>query len=144
LREKTGGSIVRDLSWENMEVPIFSLDLIDVTPIKVTFTWNNRRAGPRHIATKLDHFLISGSFLSIPESLSSSIIHLAYLNHHHISLFFAKEENLGPIPFIFNTLWMEKPYLFPLVSRTWSQWISSSPVHIWEQNLKFTKVVINI
>lgn len=55
-----------------------------------------------------------------------------------------KEENLGPIPFRFNPLWMEDPKFFPLVSRSWSQWIIGSHVHIWVQKLKITKVALKL
>lgn len=55
-----------------------------------------------------------------------------------------KEENLGPIPFRFNPLWMEDPKFFSLVSRSLSQWIIGSPVHIWVQKLKITKVALRL
>jgi exonuclease III len=65
LSEKRGGSIFRYPSRENMEDLISTLDLFDVQPSKGKFTWNNRRVGPGHIATRLDHFLIHNSFLSL-------------------------------------------------------------------------------
>jgi len=98
LREKRGGSIVRDTSRKNMEHLIPALDLIGVPPIKGKFTWNNRRVGPGHIPAKLDCFLISSSFLSLPNSFSYSIFPWACSDHHPISLYFEKEENLGLSP----------------------------------------------
>jgi hypothetical protein len=62
LKEKRGGSIVRDPSRENMEDLISSLDLFDVQPSKGKFTWNNRRAGPGHIEARLIVFSFTPPF----------------------------------------------------------------------------------
>jgi hypothetical protein len=141
-REKIGGSIVRDSSKENMEDLLSSLDLIDVPPSEGKFTWNNRRAGPRHIVARLDRFLIHTSFMSLPEFFSSCIIPWESSDKLPTSLSFSKVDTLGPIPFRFNLLWIEKIDLFPLVTRSWCEWIFGSPVHIWEQNIKITKETI--
>jgi len=129
-REKRGGSIVRDSSREKLENLIYTLDLIDVHPSKGRFTWNNRRACPWHIAVRLDCFLIHSSCMSLPDSISSLIVLWESSNHRTISLSFLKKQNLGPIPFLFNPLWMDNTNLFPLVSRYWCQWIYGSHVHI--------------
>jgi hypothetical protein len=117
LKEKRGGSIIRYPSRENMEDLISTLDLFDVQPSKGKFTWNNRIVGLGHIAARLDHFLIHNSFLSLHDDISYKIIPWSNSDHRLISLIFSKEENLGPIPFQFNPLWMENPNLFPMVSR---------------------------
>jgi hypothetical protein len=142
IKEKRGGSIVRDPFREKMEDLMTILDLVDVQPIKGQFTWNNRRVGPGHIVARLDHFIISSSFFSRDDIISSSIIPWASSDHRSISLSFVKEENMGPIPFRFNPLWMEREYFFPLITRTWSQWIKGSLVYIWEKKLKLTKEAI--
>jgi hypothetical protein len=106
--------MVWDPPQENMEDLMSSLDLMDVSPSKFQYTWNNKRVEPGHIAIRLDHFLINVSFLSLPNSFSSSIIPWSSSDHCPISLCFVKEENLGPISFRFNPLWMEKSDFPPL------------------------------
>jgi hypothetical protein len=140
--EKIGGFIVRDPSREKLEDLISIMDLIDVHPSKGKYMWNNKRYGPRHIATRLDHFLILISFLSLPESISSHSIPWEISDHHPISLYFLKEENVGTIPFHFNPLCMDNLELFPLVYHSWCQWIFGSPIHIWKNKLKLTKDAI--
>lgn len=142
LNEKREGSVVKDPSKKKMEDLVSTLDLFDVQPSKGKFTCSNKRAGMVHIATRLDRFLIHSPLLSLPDEISSLIIPLGSSDYRPISLSFTKEENLGPIPFRFNPLWMEKSDLFPLVSRSWCQWVVGSPIHIWEQKLKRVEVAI--
>jgi endonuclease/exonuclease/phosphatase family metal-dependent hydrolase len=63
--EKRGGSVVRDQFQERLEDLISDLDLYDVPSNKGIYTWNNRRAGPGHIAARLDRFLISSELLAL-------------------------------------------------------------------------------
>jgi hypothetical protein len=74
LKEKQGGSIVRDQFIEKMDDLISDLDLYDVPLSKGLYTWNNIRAGPGHIAARLDRFLISNSFLAFPDTTYSTIL----------------------------------------------------------------------
>jgi hypothetical protein len=91
------------------------------------------------LLARLDRFLISSSFLALPESTSSMILPWVGSDHRPISLVFELQKNWGPIPFIFNPLWMDRLDFFPTVSRIWNQWITGSPVFIWEQKLKLIK-----
>jgi exonuclease III len=126
LKEKRGGSIVRDQFREKMDDLISDLDLFDVPPSKGMYTWNNRRAGPGHIAARLDRFLISNSFLSHPDKASSLILPWAGSDHRPISLLFESQKNWGPIPFRFNPLWMDRPDFFSSILQAWNQWIIGS------------------
>jgi exonuclease III len=90
---------VRDQFREKMDDLISDLDLFDVPPSKGLYTWNNRRAGPGHIATRLDHFLISNSFLAFPDTTSSTILLWAGSDHHPISLAFESQKKLGSYSF---------------------------------------------
>jgi endonuclease/exonuclease/phosphatase family metal-dependent hydrolase len=95
LKEKRGGSIVRDQFRENLDDVISTLELYDVPPKKGSFTWNNRRAGLGHIAARLDRFLISSSFLSSNGSFSSQILPWESSDHRPISLVYESEVKLG-------------------------------------------------
>jgi hypothetical protein len=63
-----------DQFGEKMDDLISDLDLFDVPPTKGMYTWNNKRAGPGHIAARLDRFLISSSFLALPDKACSLIL----------------------------------------------------------------------
>jgi hypothetical protein len=113
---KKGDSIVRDSFKECMEDLILELDLFDVQPNKGKYTWRKKLSGVGHIATRLDHFLIQISLLLIPSNISTQIIPQGILYHFPIALSFDKVENLGPIPFKFNPLWMDSSDFLPLIS----------------------------
>jgi hypothetical protein len=46
---------------------------------------------------------------------------------------------MGPIPFRFSPLWIEKKAFLETVHSTWSSPISWSPSFVWDQKLKATK-----
>jgi hypothetical protein len=130
---------VRDQFRERMDDLISDLDLFDVPSAKGMYTWNNRRAGPGHIAARLDQFLISNSFLALPDKACSSNLPWAGSDHLPISLIFESQKNWGPIPFRFNPLWMEQSKFLSSISQIWNQWITGSPNYIWEKKLKLVK-----
>ena len=53
-----------------------------------------------------------------------------------------EEENIGPIPFRFSTLWIERDGLWETRSQAWSQFVEGSPSYLWEQKLKWTKITL--
>ena len=69
--EKKGGSLVRDPIRELVDEIILAWDLSDVIPSKGKYTWNNKRLGPRHIAARLDQFLVQDTFLLLGRLLKS-------------------------------------------------------------------------
>ena len=106
--EKKGGSRVRDPSREWIKDIILGWDLIDIKPVKGKFTWSNKRIGPRHIAARLDRFLIHSSFLSLGLLASSKILPHCTSDHNPILLDLALDQDLGPIPFRFSPLWIQQ------------------------------------
>jgi len=84
---------VRDQFREKMDDLISNMDLFDAPPSKRQYTWNNRRAGPSHIATRRDRFLISSSFLALIDLASSMILPWAGSDHHPISFVFETQTN---------------------------------------------------
>jgi exonuclease III len=120
---KKGGTIVRDPFREHMEDLISELDLFDVHPSKGKFTWSNKRLGVGHIAARLDRFLIHSSILLRPLNISSQIVPWGISDHRPIALSFDKVENMGPIPFKFNPIWLDSPDFLPLISSVWSIWV---------------------
>ena len=105
--EKRGGSIIKDPFGEKLEDLMENLDLLDPMPKNVKYTWNNKRDGLKHITTRLNHFLVSTTFIQKDFLPSSHIISSATSDHKLISLSFSLPSDLGPIPFRFNPLWLK-------------------------------------
>ena len=74
-------------------------DLMDVKPTAGKYTWNNRRVGPSHIASKLDRFFIQDTFLLLGMNSSSKILAFGGSDHKPILLEMKKDQNLRSIPF---------------------------------------------
>ena len=104
--ERRGGSIIRDPFGEKLEDLMTDLDLLDPTPKNGKYTWNNKQTGLGHIAARLDRFLVSTTFLQKNLLNSSYIISSATSDHKPISLSLSPPTNLGPMPFIFNSFWL--------------------------------------
>ena len=68
--EKQGGSLVRDPIREIVDETILEWDLMDVKPSTGKYTWNNKRIGLGHIASRLDRFLVQDTFLLLGLNLS--------------------------------------------------------------------------
>ena len=114
--EKKGGTPVRDPAREWVEDIILGWDLIDIKPVQGKFTWTNKRIGPGHIAAQLDRFLVQSSFLSFGLLASSKILPHCTSDHKPILLDLALEQDLGPIPFRFNPLWIQQEDFLQVVS----------------------------
>jgi hypothetical protein len=131
--ERKGGSRVHDLGREFLEDMIAVHDLIDVKPNRGKFTWKNRRIGPNHIAAMLDRFLIGSSLLDCHISPSSRIFPWSISNHHPISLDLSPSKYIGPIPFLFNLLWLHNPDFLTIILEAWNCWIIGNPSSIWDK-----------
>jgi hypothetical protein len=141
-KEKKGGSIVRDPSREHLEDLISTYQLLDIKPSNGRYTWSNRRLGPGHITARLDHFLLSSSFLEEAYLPSSRILPWTGSDHRPITLTLSPPRNPGPIPYRFNPLWIPEPGFLDIVSDAWNCWIQGSPNYIWEQKLKRVKMAL--
>ena len=103
--EKRGGSLVREPIREQVDEIVMEWGLSDVIPAKGKYTWNNKRMGSGHIASRLERFLVQYSFLLLGLNPSSKILAFGGSDHKPITLEMKKDQNLGPIPFWFSPLW---------------------------------------
>jgi hypothetical protein len=90
----------------------------------------------------LDIFLIQSTFLHERRIISSKILPKLTSNHKPILLILEEEENMGPIPFRFSPLWIEKKGFLETVHSAWSSSITGSPSFVWEKKLKATKYAL--
>lgn len=137
--EKRGGTRVRDPAREWVEDLILGWDLEDIKPSSGKFTWSNRRVGPNHIAARLDRFLVQSSFLSCGLMASSKILSNSTSDHKPIILELFTEENLGPIPFRFSSLWLQHEGFQEMVADVWNRPVQGSPFYVWEEKLRRLK-----
>ena len=128
--EKRGGTIIRDPFGEKLEDLMAELDLLDPTPKNGKYTWNNKRTGPCHIAARLDRFLVSTSFLQKDLFPSSFIISSATSDHKPITLLLTPPTNLGPIPFRFNSLWLNSANTLEIIHAAWNSSYQGLPSFI--------------
>ena len=140
--EKRGGSLVRDPIRETVDDIILEWDLMDAKPSSGKYTWNNKRIRPRHIASRLDGFLVEDTFLLLGLNLSSKILPFGGSDHKPILLEMVPDMNLGPIPFRFNPLWASHLEFLQMITDTWSPLVTGSPFFVWEEKLRRLKKVL--
>eukprot|EP00253_Pinus_taeda_P023152 PITA_23152 len=63
-------------------------------------------------------------------------------DHKPIQLLLEDEKDLGPIPFRFNPLWIEKEGFEETVKAAWGKPVLGSPSYVWEKKLKATKLAL--
>eukprot|EP00253_Pinus_taeda_P005951 PITA_05951 len=138
-KEKRGGSSSRDPMLATVEEIVQNWDLLDFPPVHGLYTWSNNRVGSEQISARLDRFMIQSGLLLNKKIASTKILPKLTSDHKPIQLLLEDEEDLGPIPFRFSPLWIEKPGFFDTVKEAWDKPIIGSPSYIWEQKLKATK-----
>ena len=102
-------------------------DLSDIKPKRGLFTWTKNIVGVDHIAARL----VQSSLLEKRVITSKNLPKLTS-DHKPISLNLEYEENLGPIPFRFSPLWIEKEGFKEKVTSAWSTPVIGSPSFVWE------------
>ena len=109
LEEKKGG--IRNLNRDAEAFTSFirTTNLVDILPRNGSFTWTNRRGGDRHIASRLDHFLIFDSILLGGVTMESNIIPSGGSDHWPISLDATILGTPKNMPFHFEKFWLSHP-----------------------------------
>ena len=140
--EKRGGSLVRDPIREQVDEIVMDWGLSDVIPAKGKYTWNIKRMGSGHSATRMDRFLVQDSFLLLGLNPSSKILAFGGSDHKPITLEMKKDQNLGPIPFWFIPLLASHNEFLGIVAKAWSTSVTGSPFYIWEEKLQRVKKML--
>ena len=95
-------------------------DLMDLKSKLGCYMWSNHRVGSASISSRLDQFLVYNTLIDGKTIISTKSLPKFSSNHHPISLLFEKEEELGPISFRFNLLWIERDKFMDVVTQAWS------------------------
>jgi hypothetical protein len=96
------------------------LGLLDITPIKLSPTWRNKRIGEDYIAKRLDHFLISENLVESPLLFRQWVGSGGESDHHPIFLEVAGRSKKPAIPFKFNSSWLKEEEFLALVKEIWT------------------------
>lgn len=135
-KEKWGGNFTTDPSRETLENIMVEHDLVDIVPKNRFFTWSSKRLGPGNIMERLDRFIVTVPLISLHSTATSTILDFIDSDHQPVTLDLGSHPNLGPLPFRFNTLWIDSLESRNIVEHTWLQHVEGSPMHIWETKLK--------
>ena len=71
LEEKKGGRHCLEEECNIFRDTIEDLGLVDISPGVGWYTWNNKRTGDHHIASRLDRFLVSESVINLGSEIHS-------------------------------------------------------------------------
>eukprot|EP00253_Pinus_taeda_P008616 PITA_08616 len=142
--EKRGGNVVRDPAREWVEDIVQDWDLLDIKPSSGKYSWSNKRVGPRHIAARLDRFIIQSSYLLLGLEPRMHILANSISDHKPIKLELLAHHDLGPIPFRLSPLWVKEPDFMQIVKECWNHLVKGSPFYIWEENLRRVKGALKI
>ena len=107
------------------------------------YTWSNRRVGIKHVAARLDKFLVSSTFLQKDLLSTSLALPSAVSDHKPLALILSPPANLGPIPFKFNPIWLHDVKIMELIQREWNTQHLGSPGYIWDSKLRTMKDALN-
>ena len=73
------------------------------------YAWNNKRGGDRKIASRLDHFLISGDIIITGVEVETDILPSGGLDHWLITMDAAILGTPKNHPFRFEKFWLDQP-----------------------------------
>jgi hypothetical protein len=93
--------------------------MIDVDPLKLRPTWRNMKIGEDKIEKRIDHFLVSESFVDGPFQFCQWVGNGGESNHFPIFLEVVGGPQKPPNPFKFNSEWLKHEGFIKLVKEKW-------------------------
>ena len=121
LRENKGGRRNLDIFQESFRDFIEGSQFVDLETGNGWFTWNNRRGGEYHVASRLDRFLVSKDIAKEAREVSASVLSAAGSNHWPICLQWDRSGIHNRKPFKFEQFWLEHKYFKSLVQQWWQK-----------------------
>ena len=109
LDEKKGGIRSPGSVSASFNEVIEDLHLVDVQAPNRFYTWQNKRSGPRHIASRLDRFLVSKLVLIGEGEVGAIVMPTAGSDHWTICLEWRRLGELVKRQFHFEKFWLTHP-----------------------------------
>jgi len=127
------GSVLRDFIQNNW--------MIDLPTNNGLFTWNNKRAEPMQVASRLDRFLISDNAVHIGGEFIASILPYLGSDHWPIVLNWNRPGKSTKRPFRFEAFWLTHPEFHEFIRTTWQNLNSSEGTKMaqFQKKLKYLK-----
>lgn len=102
LEERSGGRLRLEGDSIGFRYFIHRNQLIDFQTSNGIYTWTNKRRGPHHIASRLDHFLMSDNAIHLGGALHASIMPQMGSDHWPIMLQWTRPGSRCNRPFRFE------------------------------------------
>ena len=134
-----------DVVWRRNAIffreTIEDMGLVDITPRVGWFTWNNKCTGDCHIASRLDHFLVSESVINLGSEIHSSTLSSRGSDHWPTELLWSGLGSQFKNPFHFEHFWMIRTDFNEKFKTWWAELHSNRVTNMWyfQQNLKALK-----
>eukprot|EP00253_Pinus_taeda_P034374 PITA_34374 len=139
MKAKGGGGVKQQRPHARRGRGTQCCDLLDFNPVCGIYTWSNNRVGTDHISACLNRLMVQSSVMMNKKIIITKILPKLASDHKPIQLLLEDEEDLGPIPFRFSPLWIEREGFTKTVKAAWAKTFMGSPSYVWEQKLKATK-----
>eukprot|EP00253_Pinus_taeda_P026887 PITA_26887 len=109
MEEKKGGRCIINRDGSILKDFIQNNWLIDLPSNNDLYTWNNKRAEPMQIASRLDRFLISDNAVHLGGEFIASILPISGSDHWPITLHWNHPGCNTRRPFRFEAFWLSHP-----------------------------------
>eukprot|EP00253_Pinus_taeda_P036265 PITA_36265 len=136
-KDKRGGSSIKDPMLAKVEELSQCWDLLDFNHVRGIYTWSNNRVGSDHIYTRLDRFLVQSSIMMNKKIIITKNFPKLTSDHKPIQLLLEDEEDMGPIPFRFSPLWIEREGFLETVKAAWAKSFFGSSSYAGDPNTSF-------
>eukprot|EP00253_Pinus_taeda_P022115 PITA_22115 len=85
------------------------------------FTWNDKRGGEAHVASKLDRFMISEELMLIDKEISARVLPFGGSDHSPIQLEIKGMVSHGNRPLRFENIWLSHRDFTSNIEKWWSK-----------------------
>lgn len=119
LEEKKGGTKTLSGISQAFNMVIEDQHLMDIQTPNGFHTWQNKRAGQRHIVSRLDRFLFSELIMSGEGDIGAYVMPVAGSDHWPICLEWTRLGGFIKRLFRFEKFWTTHPDFKRLISEWW-------------------------
>ena len=119
LEEKKGGVRTISAATNLFNEFIEDLNLVNIGTTNGMFTWKNKRTGDRHIASRLDRFLVSEQVVTGRGDVGASVLTSAGSDHWPINLEWGNTGIFIKRPFRFENFWLQHKDIRELMKEWW-------------------------
>lgn len=97
------------------------MKLVDTNTRNGLFTWNNKRGGESHVASKLDRFIISEDLILIDKEIIARVLPFGGSDHWPVQLEVQVIGTPGNRPFRFENIWLTHLEFISNIKKWWSK-----------------------